>query len=408
MATIKPFAALRPLPRLASQICELPYDVLSAEEARKFAAGNPLSFFHVSRPEVDLPPGTDANAPGVYAKGRDNFQKLIRDGALQQDAQPFFYLYRQIMGRHSQTGIVAAASCEEYQRGIIKKHELTRLDKEDDRVRHIETLNAQTGPVFLTYRSQPSLDLFKEASRSALNRKPDVDFIAADGVQHTAYTIKDGKTIELIQEVFESIPYLYIADGHHRSAAAARVFQSRKGAGGSGQFLAVIFPHDQMQILPYNRVLKDLNGHSPEQLLKKLQIHSDFLISKSGSATPKGKCELGFYFQGKWRTLSIHPVKSRMDAVENLDVTLLQKRILAPIFGIDDPRTSKRIHFVGGIRGTAELEKLVDSGEYACAFSMFPTGMDDLMAVADAGGIMPPKSTWFEPKLRDGMFCHLI
>ena len=408
MATIKPFAALRPLPRLASQICELPYDVLSAEEARKFAAGNPLSFFHVSRPEVDLPPGTDANAPGVYAKGRDNFQKLIRDGALQQDAQPFFYLYRQIMGRHSQTGIVAAASCEEYQRGIIKKHELTRLDKEDDRVRHIETLNAQTGPVFLTYRSQPSLDLFKEAPRSALNRKPDVDFIAADGVQHTAYTIKDGKTIELIQEVFESIPYLYIADGHHRSAAAARVFQSRKGAGGSGQFLAVIFPHDQMQILPYNRVLKDLNGHSPEQLLKKLQIHSDFLISKSGSATPKGKCELGFYFQGKWRTLSIHPVKSRMDAVENLDVTLLQKRILAPIFGIDDPRTSKRIHFVGGIRGTAELEKLVDSGEYACAFSMFPTGMDDLMAVADAGGIMPPKSTWFEPKLRDGMFCHLI
>jgi uncharacterized protein (DUF1015 family) len=408
MATIKPFAALRPLPKLASQICELPYDVLSAAEARKFAAGNPLSFFHVSRPEVDLPPGTDANAPGVYAKGRDNFQKLIRDGALQQDAQPFFYLYRQIMGRHSQTGIVAAASCEEYQRGIIKKHELTRLDKEDDRVRHIETLNAQTGPVFLTYRSQPSLDLFKEASRSALNRKPDVDFIAADGVQHTAYTIKDGKTIEFIQEVFESIPYLYIADGHHRSAAAARVFQSRKGAGGSGQFLAVIFPHDQMQILPYNRVLKDLNGHSPEQLLKKLQIHSDFLISKSGSATPKGKCELGFYFQGKWRTLSIHPVKSRMDAVENLDVTLLQKRILAPIFGIDDPRTSKRIHFVGGIRGTAELEKLVDSGEYACAFSMFPTGMDDLMAVADAGGIMPPKSTWFEPKLRDGMFCHLI
>ena len=408
MATIKPFAALRPLPKLASQICELPYDVLSAAEARKFAAGNPLSFFHVSRPEVDLPPGTDANAPGVYAKGRDNFQKLIRDGALQQDAQPFFYLYRQIMGRHSQTGIVAAASCEEYQRGIIKKHELTRVDKEDDRVRHIETLNAQTGPVFLTYRSQPSLDLFKEASRSALNRKPDVDFIAADGVQHTAYTIKDGKTIELIQEVFESIPYLYIADGHHRSAAAARVFQSRKGAGGSGQFLAVIFPHDQMQILPYNRVLKDLNGHSPEQLLKKLQIHSDFLISKSGSATPKGKCELGFYFQGKWRTLSIHPVKSWKDAVENLDVTLLQKRILGPIFGIDDPRTSKRIHFVGGIRGTAELEKLVDSGEYACAFSMFPTGMDDLMAIADAGGIMPPKSTWFEPKLRDGMFCHLI
>jgi uncharacterized protein (DUF1015 family) len=405
MATIKPFAALRPLPKLASQICELPYDVLSAEEARAFAAGNPLSFFHVSRPEVDLPPGTDARAPEVYAKGRANFQKLIRDGALKQDARPFFYLYRQIMGRHSQTGIVAAASCEEYQRGIIKKHELTRLDKEDDRVRHIEALNAQTGPVFLAHRGGGVLDKLISKKTSG---KPDVDFTAADGVRHTSWTISDADEIKFIGRTFTGIPQLYIADGHHRSAAAARVFQNRKGAGDSGQFLVVIFPHDQMQILPYNRVLKDLNGHSPEQLLKKLQIHSDFLISKSGSATPKGKCELGFYFQGRWRTLSMPPVKLRKDAVENLDVTLLQKRILAPIFGIDDPRTSDRIHFVGGIRGTAELEQLVDSGEYACAFSMFPTGMDDLMAVADAGEIMPPKSTWFEPKLRDGIFCHMI
>ena len=407
MATVKPFAALRPKPELASQICELPYDVLSADEARAIASRNPLSFFHVSRPEVDLPPGTDASAPEVYAKGTDNFQQLIRDGVLKQDAQPCLYLYRQIMGQHSQTGLVAAASCEEYLTGIVKKHELTRVDKEDDRVRHIEALNAQTGPVFLTYRSQPSLDLFWKASSLAVNRKPDVDFTADDGVRHSAYTIKDGKTIELIQEVFESIPVLYIADGHHRSAAAARVFRNRQGAGGSGSFLAVIFPHDRMQILPYNRVLKDLNGWSPEQLLEILG--SGFAILPDGPAMPSGKHELGFYFRGKWHTLAFkQKLLATDDPLEMLDVSLLQTLVLATVFGIDDPRTSDRIQFVGGIRGTGELERLVDSGEYACAFSMFPTGIADLMAVADAGKIMPPKSTWFEPKLRDGMFCHLL
>jgi uncharacterized protein (DUF1015 family) len=419
MATIKPFAALRPNPKLASQICELPYDVLSADEARGMAAGNPLSFFHVSRPEVDLPPGMDAYAPEVYAKGAENFQKLIRDGALVQDAQPCFYLYRQIMGQHSQTGLVAAASCEEYLRGIIKKHELTRVDKEDDRVRHIEALNAQTGPAFLAHHGSDALDKF---TAKKIAGKPDLDFTAADGVRHTSWTISNAGEIKFIEQVFGGVGELYIADGHHRSAAAARVFQNRKGAGGSGFFLAVIFPQDRVQILSYNRVLKDLNGWAPDQVMEILG--AAFAISPDASPTPARRHEFGFYMRGKWRTLALREKFLQLDnadenlqagffrkarnPVESLDVTLLQEHILKLVFRIDDPRTSKRIHFVGGIRGTAELERLVDSGEYACAFSMFPTGMDDLMAVADAGGIMPPKSTWFEPKLRDGMFCHMI
>jgi uncharacterized protein (DUF1015 family) len=310
------------------------------------------------------------------------------------------------MDKHSQVGLVAAASCEEYLRGAIKRHELTQPDKEDDRFRHIETLDSQTGPAFLTYRANAELDKF---IAKKISQKPDVDFTAKDGVRHTAWVIADEDGIKFIKTQFSTVPFLYIADGHHRSAAAARVFQKRHGAGHSGQFLAVIFPHNQLQILPYNRVLKDLNGHSPEQLLEELFIHSTlFLASKTGDATPKRKYEHGFYFQGRWRTVQLMPKALHKDAIENLDVTLLQKWILAPVFGIDDPRTSKRINFVGGIRGTAELEKLVDSGEFACAFSMFPTSIEDLMAIADAGGMMPPKSTWFEPKLRDGMFCHMI
>jgi uncharacterized protein (DUF1015 family) len=420
MATLKPFAALRPKPELASQICELPYDVMSSDEAREIARGNPLSFLHVSKPEIDLPAGTDIYAPEVYTKGRDNFQKLISEGALKQDGQPNFYLYRQIMGAHAQVGLVAAASCAEYLNGVIKKHEFTRPDKEDDRVRHIETLNSQTGPVFLTYRAQKTLDEFVAQKISG---KPEIDFTAKDGVRHSAWNISGAEEIKFIESQFAQIPFLYIADGHHRSAAAARVYlskvQSPKSSGARAEktlgfehetlhsFLAVIFPHNQMQILPYNRVLKDLNGNSPEQLLKKLE--AVFTISKNGNATPKQKHELEFYFQGEWQTLSFRKeFLQSQNAIENLDVTLLQKNILAPVFGIDDPRTSIKINFVGGIRGTVELEKLVNSGEYACAFSMFPTSIEDLMSIADAGGIMPPKSTWFEPKLRDAMFCHLI
>lgn len=404
MATIRPFAALRPRPELAERICELPYDVMSSEEARQLAAGNPLSFLHVSKPEIDLPPTTDIYAPEVYAKGRRNFQQFIADGALRQDEQPSFYLYRQIMGKHAQVGIVATASCQEYLSGVIKKHELTRIDKEDDRVRHIETLNSQTGPVFLTYRASQAIDAFVN---QRITLPPAVDFVAPDGVRHTAWTVDDSAAIKQLETEFAKIPFLYIADGHHRSAAAARVFQSRKSAGQSAFFLSVIFPHNQMQILPYNRVLKDLNGLSAEQLLEKLD--GVFILQSPGNASPRRKHELGLYLQGRWHTLNFRPrFAATTDPIEKLDVTLLQKYVLDPIFGIDDPRTSKRIHFVGGIRGTGELEKLVNSGEYACAFSMFPTSIEDLMTIADAGGIMPPKSTWFEPKLRDAMFCHMI
>jgi uncharacterized protein (DUF1015 family) len=402
MAIVKPFAALRPKPELASQICELPYDVVSSGEARDLAAGNPLSFFHVSKPEIDLPPNTDVHSPAVYAQGKENFQKLISQGALVPDEQPYYYLYRQIMGRHVQTGLVAVVSCEDYQRGIIKKHELTRPDKEDDRVRHMEALNSQTGPVFLTYQASAEMD---DYVGEKILKKPDIDFTGKDGVRHSSWKLSNEHEIRQVEKLFALLPCLYIADGHHRSAAAARVFESRKGAGQSGRFLAVIFPHSQMQILPYNRALKDLNGHSPEQLLQKLG--SLYPLAESGNPTPAKKHEVSFYFQRKWRTFNVKPAAPN-EGVENLDVTLLQKNVLAPIFGIDDPRTSNRIAFVGGIRGPAELEKLVDSGEYACAFSMFPTGIEDLMEIADAGGIMPPKSTWFEPKLRDAMFCHLI
>ncbi|TAK90695.1 MAG: DUF1015 domain-containing protein [Verrucomicrobia bacterium] len=439
MATIKPFAALRPKPELASQICELPYDVMSSDEARAMAAGNPLSFLHVSKPEIDLPPSTDIYAPEVYAKGKENFAKLISQGGLQQDAQPCFYLYRQIMGAHSQIGLVAAASCEEYLSGIIKKHEFTRPDKEDDRVRHIEALNSQTGPVFLTYRAVTALDEFIAKKTS---EQPDVDFTGKDGVRHTSWTVGDAAGIKFIAEQFAKIPFLYIADGHHRSAAAARVYLSRSsgrqsaqissetdqsrltsaatGQNHSGQFLTVIFPHNQMQILPYNRVLKDLNGLSPEQLLQKLDgvftIQSVAASRQSAAirsdvcgALPRRRYELGLFLAGKWHTLNFRPhFAATNDPIEKLDVTLLQKFVLDPIFGINDPRTSKRINFVGGIRGTVELEKLVNSGEYGCAFSLFPTSIEDLMTIADAGGIMPPKSTWFEPKLRDAMFCHML
>ena len=404
MATLKPFSALRPQPELAARICELPYDVMSSEEARVMAEGNALSFLHVSKPEIDLPPGTDLYSPAVYAKGKENFAKLIADGSLFQDSQACFYLYRQVMGGHAQVGLVAAASCQEYLDGIIKKHEFTRPDKEDDRVRHIEALNSQTGPVFLTYKAVAAMDEFV-ATKTATT--PDVDFTGKDGVRHTSWSVRDATELAFIADTFAKIPYLYIADGHHRSAAAGRVFTARAGQGNSGGFLTVTFPHNQMQILPYNRVLKDLNGLTPEALLAKLA--AVFTLTPDGAPKPTRKHELGFYFGGLWRTLHVRPeFTATSDPIERLDVTLLQKLVLAPMFGITDPRTSKRINFVGGIRGTAELEKLVNSGDYACAFSMFPTSIVDLMEIADAGGIMPPKSTWFEPKLRDAMFCHQV
>jgi uncharacterized protein (DUF1015 family) len=404
MAIIKPFAALRPKPELAARICELPYDVMSSEEARQLALGNPLSFLHVSKPEIDLPPSADVYSREVYAKGKENFQRFIAQGNLAQDARPAFYLYRQVMGSHSQVGLVGAASCEDYLKGIIKKHEFTRPDKEDDRMRHIEALASQTGPVFLVNRATKQLD---EIVSRKIAAAPQVDFVANDGIRHTAWTLSGADELRAIEHEFASLGSLYIADGHHRCAAAARVFQKRKGAGESAFFLSVIFPHNQVQILPYNRVLKDLNGLSEAQVLEKLD--GVFIIQREVKPAPSRKHELGLYLSGRWHSLHFRPrFAATSDPIEKLDVTLLQKYVLDPIFGIDDPRTSKRINFVGGIRGTTELEKLVNRGEYACAFSMFPTSVEDLMTVADASGIMPPKSTWFEPKLRDAMFCHML
>jgi uncharacterized protein (DUF1015 family) len=403
MAQIKPFAALRPKPSLADKICELPYDVMSSAEAREMARGNSLSFLHVSKPEIDLPENIDPYDARVYAKGKENFSRMMAEGSLVKDPQPYYYFYRQIMGSHSQTGLVAVASCEDYLSGIVKKHELTRPDKEDDRVRHIETLDSQTGPVFLTYRADPQM---VKITAAQVAQSPDTDFTAADGIRHTSWTVRDPAAISAISAAFAAMPALYIADGHHRSAAAGRVYQSRKGAGDSAWFLSVIFPDNQLQILAYNRVLKKVPGLDASQLLKKLQAIFDI---SPGSALPATKHTLGLYLNGQWHALRFcGEITAGQSALDSLDVSLLQKHVLAPIFGIADPRTSKDIQFVGGIRGPAELEKLVNTGEYSCAFAMYPTGIGDLMAIADTGGIMPPKSTWFEPKLRDAMFCHLI
>ncbi len=404
MAVIKPFAALRPDPAVAGRICELPYDVVSTEEARCLAENNPLSFFHVSKPEIDLPPGTPVAAPEVYATGRRRFEQLQTAGHLRRDAAPGFYLYRQQMGAHSQTGLVALASCEEYRRGIVRKHELTRPDKEADRARHIEVLAAQTGPAFLVYRAVPALDRFVQAHSA---RPPAVDFVAPDGVRHTAWVVAEpGDQAFLVRE-FAAVPILYIADGHHRSAAAARVAQQRGGAGGSEGFLAVIFPHPQTQILPYHRVVKDLAGLAAGTFLERLRAVGT--LDPRGEWQPRAKHELGLYLAGRWHSLRFHPaLTDRGEPGAQLDVALLQQHVLGPLLGIDDPRTSQRLQFVGGIRGTAELERVVDAGEFAAAFSLHPTGIEDLMRIADEGGIMPPKSTWFEPKLRDGLFCHCL
>ena len=404
MATVKPFAALRPDRTRAARICELPYDVLSTDEARLAAAGNPLSFFHVSKPEIDLEEGVDPHESRVYSQGAKSFSAMIDEGILQRDREPSFYVYRQVMGQHSQLGLAAVASCEDYLRGIIRKHELTRPEKEDDRARHIENLSAQTGPAFLLYRADPVLNAILQRQAGG---EPDVDFTTADGVRHTSWAIRDSTCQKLIEDRFASMPALYIADGHHRTAAAARIYQRRGGAGMSAYFLSVLFPHNEVQVLPYHRVLRDLNGHSPEALTRKLE--GVFFIREPGFSQPAKAHEVGCFLDGKWVGLEFRPEYAAVgDPLKSLDAALLQEHVLAPLFGIDDPRTSERIQFVGGIRGTCELERLVRSGEQACAFALFPTSVEELIAVADGGGIMPPKSTWFEPKLRDGMFCHLL
>ena len=405
MAAIHAFRALRPTPASASSVAAVPYDVVNADEARALAAGNPLSFLHVSRAEIDLPPGTDPYSDAVYAKAVSNFAALKANAPLVMEDQPAMYVYRLRMGSHLQTGIAACYSLDEYDRDVIKKHEKTRRDKEDDRTRHILETRAQTGPVFLTYRASPAVDAIVE--RTTKNA-PLFDFTAVDGIQHVIWPIALTDHTGLTA-AFGAIPALYIADGHHRAASAARVRQQLAGGSRSkgewDTFLAVAFPDNQMQVLPYNRVVKDLGSHTPESFLEAL---GERVAMKDGPASPARKGDVSMFLGGKWRTLDLGTPGSGTSAADALDVSRLQDLILTPLLGIGDVRSDKRIDFVGGARGTGELETLVSSGKAAVAFSMYPVRVDDLMTISDAGGIMPPKSTWFEPKLRDGLLSHVI
>ena len=409
MPLVKPFTGLRPTPEHANAVAAPPYDVLSSDEARVLAAGKPWSFLHISKAEIDLPAGTDPYASQVYAKAAENLEKMLAAGILQRDAAPCYYAYRLIMpgasGDHVQTGLVAAASVADYDSNRIRKHEFTRPDKEDDRVRQIEALNAQTGPVLLAYPASPNADaLLAQASAG----QPDADVIAAGQIRHTLWVVRDTALIEKISAAFDAMPALYIADGHHRSAAASRVAAARHGAGESGYFLAVIFPHHQTRIMDYNRVVKDLNGMSENEFLARLK--QSFAVTPSPTPVkPSKQGEFGLYLRGRWLRLNIDTkLIPSADPVARLDVSLLTEFLLSPVLGIHDLRRDKRIDFVGGIRGLPELEKRVNSSEMAAAFALYPTQMEDLMAVADAGEVMPPKSTWFEPKLADGLVSHCL
>jgi uncharacterized protein (DUF1015 family) len=404
MALIVPFRALRPTPASAARVAAVPYDVVNGQEAHALADGNPLSFLHVSRAEIDLPPKTDPYADAVYRKAADNFAALKSNAPLVVENQPSLYVYRLKMGNHVQTGIAGTFSIDEYDRGVIKKHEFTRRDKEDDRTRHMIELRAQTGPVFLTYRASPAVD--RVVSR-VTSQAPLFDFPAPDGVQHTIWRA-DADAVKELVDAFGAIPLLYIADGHHRAASAARARQQLGASGARGEWdtvLAVAFPDDQTQVLPYNRVVKDLGSHTPHSLLAALR--GQFTV-KDGPAAPARKGEVAMYLDGRWYTIELGDAPASLGAADRLDVSRLQQTVLTPLLGIGDIRTDKRIDFVGGARGTAELEQLVNSGKFAVAFSLYPVSVDDLMQVCDAGGIMPPKSTWFEPKLRDGLLSHVI
>jgi uncharacterized protein (DUF1015 family) len=412
MSLIRPFTGLRPAPGRAADVIAPPYDVLSTEEARHRAQGKPWSFLHISKPEIDLPAGTDPHASSVYAKGRENFLKMLNHGVLQRDPESYYYVYRLVMGTHRQTGIVATASVPAYDNNRIRKHELTRPDKEDDRVRQIEALNAQTGPVFLTYRHSSAVDAITE---KVAQGAPEVDITADDGVRHTLWVVRDRQQIDAITNIFDALDRLYIADGHHRSAAASRVAAARCAANPKhtskeayNYFLAVIFPDNQMQILDYNRLVTDLNGQARDAFLKR--VESAFNLKPESAAVKPGRAgEFGLYLKSQWYRLNIRAERIPMgDPVKRLDVSLLQDNLISPILGINDPRRDKRIDFVGGIRGLQELVRRVDSGEMACAFSLYPTSIADMMAVADADQVMPPKSTWFEPKLADGLVSHIL
>ena len=461
MAIFKPFQAVRPKPEFAAQVAALPYDVMSSAEARVMAADKPLSFLHVDRGEIDLDPSMDIYDPAVYAKAAENLQKLIANGYLIKEETPVYYIYRQIMDDRAQAGIVGCASIDDYKENRIKKHELTRADKEADRIRHVDTLDANTGPIFLTFRDESGLSAFTAKWMAA--HESIYDFTAEDGIRHTVWVINDEKMVGELSKPFETVPSFYIADGHHRCASAFRVGEKRRaehpdytGEEEFNYFLAVLFPADELKILDYNRVVKDLNGLSKEEFLDKCRacfevselvmtpepananananaygvsaekvcgcpkrtstVSRDLEIACPNgthmasqdpeTARPQEKHSFGMYLDGKWYALKAKAgTFDESDPVGQLDVTILQKNLLTPVLGIGDPRTDERISFVGGIRGLGELVRLVDGGA-AVAFAMYPTTLDDLMNIADAGAIMPPKSTWFEPKLRSGLFIH--
>jgi uncharacterized protein (DUF1015 family) len=410
LAIVKPFRALRPLPEQAAAVASVPYDVVSTEEARALAGDNPLSFLRVSRPEIEMPDGTDPYSDDVYRRAASNFDRLISSAPLVIEDDPSLYLYRLRLGEGEQTGLVACCSIDEYDDDIIRKHERTRSDKEDDRTRHMLTLRAQTGPVFLTYRRIDAInDLISEITPAA----PLFDFKATDGIEHTIWHVPAGVNEALI-EAFKQAPHLYIADGHHRAKSASRAREAlcAENPQHSGQeeynfFQCVLFPADQVHILPYNRVIKDLNHHTKEEFLS--EVRREFELTEDAGPRPKKRGAFSMYLDGRWYGLEVKgDVTKRLKVADRLDISILQNQLLAPVLGIQDQRTDKRIDFIGGMRGTGELERLVDQGSAAVAFSLYPVTVDDLLMISDAGEIMPPKSTWFEPKLRDGLLSHLI
>lgn len=412
MATIRPFAALRPTKERAQDVAALPYDVMNSEEAREMVKDNPYSFLHVDKAEIDLPKEIDLYDDKVYQKAKENLDKLVKDKVLVRDSQPNYYIYQLMMDGRKQTGLVMGSSIDEYMDGTIKRHEFTRQDKEEDRIRHVDTCNAQTGPIFLAYSDHDQVDQLIEDWKET--NQPVYDFTAEDGISHTAWVVDDKKTQQALTALFEEIPALYIADGHHRTASAANVaLQRRKENGGDKDgpafyFLSVAFPASQLHIFDYNRLVKDLAGCTKEEFLDKI-VNNGFTITSQGGEPyrPKEPNEFGMYLDGTWYLLDGKELaKERSGPVDSLDVSLLQEELLAPILGIGDPRVDTRIDFVGGIRGLKELERRVDKGDWAVAFSMYPTTIQQVMDIADADEVMPPKSTWFEPKLRSGLFIN--
>ena len=393
------------MPAQAAAVAAPPYDVLNTEEARARAAGKPNSFLHISKPEIDLPAGTDPYAAAVYAKGAENLARMVKGGVLVRDAEPHYYVYRLEMGDHVQTGFVGTSSVAAYDINRVRKHEFTRPDKEDDRVRQIEALNAQTGPVLLAYKANKDLQAVIDG---VAKNAPLYDVTADDGIVHTIWKMDDKAAIDRVTALVDAMPALYIADGHHRSAAASRVAAKRREIESAGYFLSVAFPHDQMRIFDYNRVIKDLNGLSSDAFLAKVKESFD-VTPASAQVKPDKPTRFGMFLDGKWYQLDIHAkLIPATDPVARLDVSLLQDNLIAPVLGIADPRRDKRIDFVGGIRDLKELEKRVNSGEMKVAFALHPTTLEQLMAVADADQVMPPKSTWFEPKLADGLVSHVL